>query len=108
MKPSPMLYRNLLAMDTEEALRSLPVDGAVLMGGCDKTTPGLLMGAISMNLPAIYLPAGPMLRGNWNGQPLGSGTDIWKFWAERCAGTHHATRSGTRWRTASPARPASA
>src|SRR3954451_12188498 len=87
MKPSPMLYRNLLAMDTEEALRSLPVDGAILMGGCDKTTPGLLMGAISMNLPAIFLPAGPMLRGNWNGQPLGSGTDIWKFWAERCAGT---------------------
>ncbi|MHB1856890.1 MAG: L-arabinonate dehydratase [Acidobacteriaceae bacterium] len=86
MKPSPMLYRNLLAMDTEEALRSLPIDGAVLMGGCDKTTPGLLMGAISANLPAIYLPAGPMLRGNWNGQPLGSGTDVWKFWAERCAG----------------------
>lgn len=86
MKPSPMLYRNLLAMETEETLRSLPVDGAVLMGGCDKTTPGLLMGAISMNLPALYLPAGPMLRGNWNGQPLGSGTDVWKFWAERCAG----------------------
>ncbi len=86
MKPSPMLYRNLLAMDTEEALRSLPIDGAVLMGGCDKTTPGLLMGAISANLPAIYLPAGPMLRGNWNGQALGSGTDVWKFWTERCAG----------------------
>jgi dihydroxy-acid dehydratase len=86
MKPSPMLYRNLLAMDTEETLRSLPIDGAVLMGGCDKTTPGLLMGAISMNLPAIYLPAGPMLRGNWNGQPLGSGTDVWKYWTERCAG----------------------
>src|SRR6478609_10692296 len=86
MKPSPMLYRNLLAMETEENLRSLPVDGAVLMGGCDKTTPGLLMGAISMNLPFIYLPAGPMLRGNWKGQPLGSGTDLWKFWAERCAG----------------------
>jgi dihydroxy-acid dehydratase len=87
MKPSPMLYRNLLAMDTEEALRSLPVDGAVLMGGCDKTTPGLLMGAISINLPGIFLPAGPMLRGNWNGQPLGSGTDLWKYWTERCAGT---------------------
>ena len=86
MKPSPMLYRNLLAMDTEEALRSLPIDGAVLMGGCDKTTPGLLMGAISMDLPAIYLPAGPMLRGNWNGKPLGSGTDVWKYWTERCAG----------------------
>lgn len=87
MKPSPMLYRNLLAMETEEALRSLPVDGAVLMGGCDKTTPGLLMGAISMDVPAIYLPAGPMLRGNWKGQAVGSGTDVRKFWAERCAGT---------------------
>ena len=86
MKPSPMLYRNLLAMDTEEALHSLPVDGTVLMGGCDKTTPGLLMGAISVDLPAIFLPAGPMLRGNWNGKPLGSGTDLWKYWAERCAG----------------------
>ena len=71
MKPSPMMYRNFLAMETEELLRSQPIDGAVLMGGCDKTTPGLLMGAISMNLPAIYLPAGPMLRGNWNGQVLG-------------------------------------
>src|SRR4051812_24122962 len=86
-KPSPMLYRNLLAMETEEALRSLPVDGAVLLGGCDKTTPALLMGAISMNIPAIYLPGGPMLRGNWNGKPLGSGTDMRKFWTERCAGT---------------------
>ncbi len=86
MKPSPMLYRNLLAMETEEILRSLPIDGAVLMGGCDKTTPGLLMGAISVDLPAIYLPAGPMLRGNWNGEPLGSGTDLWKFWTEKCAG----------------------
>ncbi len=86
MKPSPMIYRNFLAMEVEELLRSQPVDGAVLMGGCDKTTPGLLMGAISMNLPAIYLPAGPMLRGNWNGQPLGSGSDAWKYWAERCAG----------------------
>src|SRR5581483_11961231 len=66
--------------------RSLPIDGAVLMGGCDKTTTGLLMGAISMNLPATFLPAGPMLRGNWNGMALGSGTDLWKFWTERCAG----------------------
>src|SRR4029077_19057101 len=86
MKPSPMLYRNLRAMETEEVLRSLPVDGAVLMGGCDKTTPGLLMGAISMNLPAVYLPAGPMLRGNWNGQVLGSGSDVWKYWDEKRAG----------------------
>lgn len=86
MKPSPMMFRNFLAMETEELLRSQPIDGVVLMGGCDKTTPGLLMGAISMNVPAIYLPAGPMLRGNWNGQVLGSGTDMWKFWAEKCAG----------------------
>ena len=86
MKPSPMMYRNFLAMETEELLRSQPIDGAVLMGGCDKTTPGLLMGAITMNLPAIYLPAGPMLLGNWNGQVLGSGSDVWKFWAEKCAG----------------------
>ena len=86
MKPSPMMYRNFLAMETEELLRSQPIDGVVLMGGCDKTTPGLLMGAISMNLPAIYLPAGPMLRGNWNGKVLGSGSDVWKYWAEKCAG----------------------
>jgi dihydroxy-acid dehydratase len=86
MKPSPMMYRNFLAMETEELLRSQPIDGVVLMGGCDKTTPGLLMGAISMNLPTIYLPAGPMLRGNWNGQALGSGSDMWKYWAEKCAG----------------------
>jgi dihydroxy-acid dehydratase len=87
MKPSPMLYRNLLAMEVEEILRSQPIDGAVLMGGCDKTTPGLLMGAMSVDLPTIYLPAGPMLRGNWNGQVLGSGSDTWKYWAERRAGT---------------------
>ena len=86
MKPSPMMYRNFLAMETEELLRSQPIDGAVLMGGCDKTTPGLLMGAISMNVPAIYLPAGPMLRGNWNGQVLGSGSDVWKYWDEKRAG----------------------
>src|SRR5919199_2490632 len=86
MKPSPMLYRNFLAMEVEELLRSQPIDGAGLLGGRHKTTPGLLMGAISMDIPAVYLPAGPMLRGNWNGRPLGSGSDVWKFWAERCAG----------------------
>ncbi len=86
MKPSPMLYRNLLAMQTEEALRSMPLDGVVLMGGCDKTTPALLMGAFSVNIPTVYVPAGPMLRGNWKGQAVGSGTDIRKNWAERCAG----------------------
>jgi len=85
-KPSTMLYRNLLAMEAEELLRSYPADGAVLMGGCDKTTPALIMGAISMNLPAIFMPAGPMLRGNWHGEPLGSGTDSWKYWAELRAG----------------------
>jgi dihydroxy-acid dehydratase len=85
-KPTTMLYRNLLAMETEELLRSYPADGAVLMGGCDKTTPALLMGAISMNLPAVFLPAGPMLRGDWRGQSLGSGSDVWKYWAEKRAG----------------------
>ena len=86
-KPTTMLYRNLLAMEAEELLRSYPCDGAVLMGGCDKTTPGLIMGAISMDIPAIFVPAGPMLRGNWHGKPLGSGTDGWKYWSELRAGT---------------------
>ncbi len=86
VKPTTMLYRNLLAMEIEELLRSHPVDGAVLMGGCDKTTPGLWMGALSMNIPAIYLPAGPMLRGNWKGKTLGSGSDAFKYWDERRAG----------------------
>jgi dihydroxy-acid dehydratase len=85
-KPTPMLYRNLLAMETEELLRSYPVDGAVLMGGCDKTTPALLMGAASAGLPAIFVPAGPMLRGNFRGEPLGSGTDLWKYWDDYRAG----------------------
>ena len=86
VKPTTMLYRNMLAMETEELLRSHPVDGAVLMGGCDKTGPGLLMGAMSAGLPAIFVPAGPMLRGNYNGQVLGSGSDAWKLWDERRAG----------------------
>jgi dihydroxy-acid dehydratase len=85
-KPTTMLYRNLLAMEVEELLRSYPADGAVLMGGCDKTTPALLLGAISMNLPAIFVPAGPMLRGDWRGKTLGSGSDVWKYWAELRAG----------------------
>ena len=86
VKPSTMLYRNFLAMETEELLRSHPIDGAVLLGGCDKTTPALVMGAISMGIPAIYVPAGPMLRGNWRGQHLGSGSDVWKYWTEKRAG----------------------
>jgi len=85
-KPTTMLYRNLLAMETEELLRSYPADGAVLMGGCDKTTPALMMGAISMNLPAVFFPAGAMLRGDWRGTTLGSGSDAWKYWAELRAG----------------------
>ena len=85
-KPTTMLYRNFLAMETEELLRSYPADGCVLMGGCDKTTPALVMGATSMNLPAIFLPAGPMLRGHWREQTLGSGSDTWKYWDELRAG----------------------
>jgi dihydroxy-acid dehydratase len=85
-KPTTMLYRNLLAMETEELLRSYPADGCVLMGGCDKTTPALVMGALSMNLPTIFIPAGPMLRGDFRGNFLGSGSDTWKYWAELRAG----------------------
>ena len=86
MKPTSMFYRNLVAMEVEETLRCYPLDGAVLMGGCDKTTPALLMGAITMNLPSIYLPAGAMTKGNWRGTTLGSGSDVWKYWDERRAG----------------------
>jgi dihydroxy-acid dehydratase len=86
MKPTTMLYRNLLAMETEELLRAHPIDGAVLMGGCDKTTPGLLMGAFSMGLPCIFVPAGPMLNAHWRGKLLGSGSDNWKYWDEKRAG----------------------
>jgi len=86
VKPTTMLYRNFLAMETEELLRSHPIDGAVLMGGCDKTTPGLTMGALSAGLPFVFVPAGPMLSGQWRGQQLGSGSDAWKFWDERRAG----------------------
>ncbi|MFI7395815.1 L-arabinonate dehydratase [Streptomyces tendae] len=85
-KPTPMLYRNLLAMETEELLRSYPVDGAVLMGGCDKSTPALLMGAATVDLPAVFVPAGPMLPGHWRGETLGSGTDMWKYWDDKRAG----------------------
>ena len=103
VKPTTMLYRNLLALETEELLRSHPVDGVVLLGGCDKTTPALLMGAISMNLPAIFMPAGAMLRGNYAGKVLGSGSDVWKYWADKQAGKHLRGRMARRWRRASPA-----
>ena len=86
VKPTSMMYRNFLAMETEELLRQHPIDGAVLMGGCDKTTPATIMGAISMNLPVIFMPAGPMMRGHFGGKILGSGSDVWKYWAEKEAG----------------------
>ncbi|HEX7889511.1 MAG TPA: L-arabinonate dehydratase [Ramlibacter sp.] len=87
IKPSALLYRNMLAMEVEEMIRAYPVDGVVLMGGCDKTTPAMLLGATSADVPAIFLPAGPMLRGNSRGQTLGSGSDAFKYWDERRAGT---------------------
>ncbi|MGC3940690.1 L-arabinonate dehydratase [Roseobacter sp. EG26] len=87
LKPTSMLYRNLGSIEVEETLRSHPVDGVVLMGGCDKSTPALVMGAVSMGLPFVFMPAGAMLRGNYAGQKLGSGTDVWKYWDERRAGT---------------------
>jgi dihydroxy-acid dehydratase len=86
MKPTTMLYRNMLAMETEEVLRCHPLDAAVLMGGCDKTVPAMIMGAISADIPVIFFPAGPMLKARWKTETLGSGSDAWKFWAERCAG----------------------
>ncbi|MCM0021861.1 MAG: dihydroxy-acid dehydratase, partial [Tagaea sp.] len=86
MKPTTMLYRNLLSIDVEELLRANPVDGVVLMGGCDKTVPAMVMGAASMNIPTIFMPAGAMLRGHWRGKTLGSGSDVWKYWAEKRAG----------------------
>ncbi len=86
MKPTTMLYRNMLSMETEEVLRCNPIDAAVLMGGCDKTVPALIMGAVSADIPSIFFPAGPMLKAYWKNETLGSGSDAWKFWAERCAG----------------------
>lgn len=79
MKPTAMLFRNLLAMDVEELIRAYGIDGVVLLGGCDKTTPGQLMGAASVDLPAIVVSSGPMLNGKWQGKDIGSGTDVWKF-----------------------------
>lgn len=86
MKPTSMYYRNFLAMEAEEVLRTYPIDSAVLMGGCDKTTPALLMGALSADVPSIFMPGGPMNKTSWRGDQLGSGSDVWKYWAERGAG----------------------
>ncbi len=86
MKPTAMLYRNLASMDVEESIRANPLDGVVLMTGCDKTTPSLLMGAASVDIPSIVLPGGPMLNGKFRGQDIGSGTHVWKFTDELKAG----------------------
>ena len=102
VKPTTMLYRNMLAMETEELIRSHPVDGAVLMGGCDKTTPGLLLGATSSGVPAIYVPAGPMLRGNWHGKVLGSGSDAFNTGTSAVL-ARSARRPGAKWKSASRA-----
>ena len=108
VKPTTMLYRNFLAMETEELLRCHPVDGAVLMGGCDKTTPGLLMGAFSAGLPCIFLPAGPMLRGNWKGQASWAPARTPGSTGTSAAPARSATRNGPRSRPASRAATAPA
>jgi dihydroxy-acid dehydratase len=87
VRPTAMLWRNMAAMATEEMLRANPVDGVVLLGGCDKTIPALLMAAMSVDLPAVVLPGGPMLTGTFRGTPLGCGTDVWKLSEEVRAGT---------------------
>ena len=85
-RPTAMLDRNLAYLSLVETLFGYPIDGVVLNIGCDKTTPALIMGAITINLPTIFLPAGPMLRGNYKGKFLGSGSDGWKYWDELRAG----------------------
>jgi dihydroxy-acid dehydratase len=86
MKPTTMLFRNLMAMDVEECIRAYPLDAVVLLSGCDKTTPAMLMGAASADVPALMVTGGPMLRGRWRAEDLGSGTDAWRLWADRRAG----------------------
>jgi dihydroxy-acid dehydratase len=86
MKPTTMLFRNLMAMDVEECIRAYPLDAVVLLSGCDKTTPAMLMGAASADVPAIMVTGGPMLRGRWRTEDLGSGTDLWRLAAEQRAG----------------------
>src|ERR1700675_4156827 len=86
MKPTTMLFRNLMAMDVEECIRAYPLDGVVLLSGCDKTTPAMLMGAVSADVPAVMVTGGPMLNGVWRQEELGSGTDLWRLWAEKRAG----------------------
>src|SRR4051794_15610349 len=87
VRPTAMLWRNLAAMAVEEMIRANPIDGVVLLGGCDKTIPSLLMGACSVDLPALVVAGGPMLTGTWRGAPLGCGTDVWRLSEEVRAGT---------------------
>ncbi len=87
LAPTSMLYRNLMAMDVEEMIRGLPIDGVVLLSNCDKTTPAMLMGATSADLPAVIVTGGPQLKGNWRGEELGSCSDCRRYWSELRAGT---------------------
>src|SRR5215813_11093555 len=86
MRPTTMMFRNLMAMDVEESIRAIPLDGVVLLCGCDKTTPAQLMGAISADIPTIMVTGGPMLKGVWRNREIGSGSDVWHFWDELRAG----------------------
>ncbi|WP_433499449.1 IlvD/Edd family dehydratase [Sphaerimonospora sp. CA-214678] len=94
MRPTTMLYRNLLSMELEELVRANPLDGVVLLSGCDKTTPGLLMGAASVDLPTLMITGGPMLNGKFRGRDIGSGTDVWRFTEELRAGRMTAADCG--------------
>ena len=107
MRPTTMMYRNLMAMDVEESIRANPLDGVVLLCGCDKTTPAQLMGAASADIPAIVVPGGPMLAGEWRGQRLGSGTDGKKL-SIYTAPAGSPKKSGAKSKAASRARRATA
>ena len=108
MRPTAMLFRNLLAMEVEESIRGNPIDAVVLLGGCDKTTPGQLMGAASVDLPTLVVSSGPMLNGKFRGRDIGSGTDVWKFSEAVRAGTDVAQTISCRPKPACRARPAPA
>ena len=107
MRPTAMLFRNLAAMDVEESIRANPIDGVVLLMGCDKTTPALLMGAASCDLPTIVVSGGPMLNGKFRGEDIGSGTDVWQFTETLKAG-EMTMPTCSRPRRACRARPATA
>ena len=107
MKPSAMLYRNLLAIEIEEIIRSNPLDGIVLLAGCDKTVPGAIMGAASADLPMVVVTSGARAPATFRGRRIGSGSDLWRLWDERRAGCW-TTRAGASWNAAWAARPAPA